>query len=145
MQPLPVPTSRRAPEGMGRIGGGAGWSRANRLDGPVDEFLGLGPGDEYVLIYIESQPGKPAFVEDVLYRPVGEQFASIDIILSEDGVGEGLRRFRQAVYLSSAGQVFHYPIGDQRGFAAAVEGCQVGGQLSLCLPVIHSAKLDQFA
>jgi hypothetical protein len=116
---------------------GAGVCWRDGFDGPLDEFFSLGAGDEDVLIDIEPEPGKPAFVEDVLYGAVGEQFAAIDIILPEDMVGEGLRGFGQAVYFPVPRQVFHYPVGDQGCLAGAVYGRQVGCQLLLCLPEIH--------
>src|ERR1700728_1196225 len=93
---------------------------ADGFGGPLDEFLRLGPGDKDVLVYIKPPPGKPAFVEDVLYRAVGQQFAAINIVLPENRIGEGLRGFSQAAYLPLPGQVFHYPIGDQGRFAATV-------------------------
>ena len=42
----------------GAAGGAGEWYS----DGPLDEFFGLGPWDEDVLVDVEPQPGEPAFV-----------------------------------------------------------------------------------
>lgn len=121
-----------------------GACRSDGFDSPLDEFFGLRAGNEDILVDIEPHAGKPAFVEDVLYGAMGEELAAIDMVLPEKVVGERLFRLCQAIDFLTPGQVFHYPIGDQRCFPAAIDRCQVGRQLSLCLVGIHSVKIDQF-
>ena len=123
---------------------GAWEGGADRFDDPLDELFRLGPGDEDIFIDIKPHAGEPTFAEDILNGAVGQQFAAIYIVFPEEMVGKGLHRFGQAVDLLMSGQVFDDPIGDQCCFAATIEGSQVGGQLSLCLPEIHPVKINQF-
>ena len=99
--------------------GGIGGS-FDRFEDPFDQFLGLGSGDEDVFVDIEPPSGEPAFMEDILNGPVGEQLASVNVKLFQHGVRKWPGSIGEALETPLAGQMFHYPVSDQRCFAAAI-------------------------
>lgn len=128
------------------IENGAGWrGRSDSFGGPFDELLRLGAGDQDIVVNIKTLTGEPAFPKNILNRAMGKQLAAIDIILFQGMFRKEFGAANQAVHFPVTGEVLHNPVGHQCRFAAAIEWRQIGSQLSLRLPEIHSVKIVQFA